>query len=156
LARRANLRKHLPIRTESHTPASTCSQPDFLASHSAKPGSDEARKMTALWPEMLRVISEAKPRWVLGENVAGLDGLGLDDCISDLESLGYEVAPPLEIPACAVEAHPKPNLDCGQLPMWREAGSCELTPLTCGRAAAHLGRQAMFPNRCRERGNFDA
>lgn len=57
-----------------------------------------------LWPEMLRVIKESKPRWIIGENVAGLDGLGLDDCISDLESIGYEVAPPFEIPACAVDA----------------------------------------------------
>lgn len=57
-----------------------------------------------LWPEMLRVIRTVQPAWVLGENVAGLDGLGLDDCISDLEASGYEVAPPLEIPACAVDA----------------------------------------------------
>jgi len=57
-----------------------------------------------LWPEMLRVISEGLPDWVLGENVIGLDGMGLDQCISDLESLGYEVAPPLEIPACSVGA----------------------------------------------------
>lgn len=57
-----------------------------------------------LWPEMFRVIREANPAWIIGENVAGLDGLGLDDCISDLESIGYEVAPPLEIPACAVDA----------------------------------------------------
>jgi DNA (cytosine-5)-methyltransferase 1 len=57
-----------------------------------------------LWPEMFRVIRTVKPRWIIGENVAGLDGLGLDDCISDLESIGYEVAPPLEIPACSVDA----------------------------------------------------
>jgi DNA (cytosine-5)-methyltransferase 1 len=57
-----------------------------------------------VWPQMLRVISEAKPSWVLGENVVGIDGLELDNCISGLEAIGYEVAPPLEIPACAVDA----------------------------------------------------
>ena len=62
-----------------------------------------------LWPEMLGVISESKPRWVISENVDGLDGLGLDDCISDLEALGYEVAPPLEIPAGALNAAQQRN-----------------------------------------------
>ena len=61
-----------------------------------------------LWPSMLRVIREARPDWVLGENVGGLitwsGGLVLEGIVADLEAEGYEVAPPLVIPAVAVNA----------------------------------------------------
>lgn len=57
----------------------------------------------ALWTEMRRVTEDVRPRWVLGENVAGFVGMGLDDCLSDLEALGYAVWP-VVIPACAVGA----------------------------------------------------
>jgi DNA (cytosine-5)-methyltransferase 1 len=56
-----------------------------------------------LWPEMLRVISQARPTWVVGENVAGIIGMELDRVLSDLEGEGYAVQP-LVIPACAVDA----------------------------------------------------
>lgn len=58
-----------------------------------------------LWPETLRVISELGPYWVLIENVAGIDGLALDEILSNLEEINYETAPPLEIPACVFGAH---------------------------------------------------
>lgn len=54
-----------------------------------------------LWPEMLRIVSIIKPSWILAENVAHLEGFALEQVVSDMEALGYEVAPPLEIPACA-------------------------------------------------------
>ena len=57
----------------------------------------------AIWPEMLRVIREAKPAWIIGENVAGIVTMELDNILSDLEVLGY-AAWPLVIPACAVDA----------------------------------------------------
>jgi len=57
----------------------------------------------AIWPEMLRVIREAKPTWIIGENVAGIVTMELDNILSDLESVGYS-AWPLVIPACAVDA----------------------------------------------------
>jgi DNA (cytosine-5)-methyltransferase 1 len=56
-----------------------------------------------LWPEMARIVSEVRPRWVLGENVAGLISMGLDQCLSDLEDLGYD-ARAVVVPACAVGA----------------------------------------------------
>lgn len=56
-----------------------------------------------LWPEMLRVINEARPAWVLGENVPGIIPMELDNVLSDLERIGYACRP-FVIPACAVDA----------------------------------------------------
>lgn len=86
-----------------------------------------------LWPEMLRVIDEVRPTWVIGENVAGItsmvqpgevinvenhsDLFGEDNytieteraeyvietVCRDLEGIGYSVQPFI-IPACAVGA----------------------------------------------------
>ena len=56
-----------------------------------------------LWPEMLRVIREARPAWIIGENVAGIVNMALDQVHTDLEAEGYEVES-LIIPACAVDA----------------------------------------------------
>lgn len=56
-----------------------------------------------LWPEMLRVIEELRPTWVLGENVVGIVRLALDQVLSDLESKGYATIP-IIVPACSVNA----------------------------------------------------
>lgn len=54
-----------------------------------------------LWPEFFRLIKEIKPRWVIGENVAGFVTMALDDVLHDLESEGYETQSFI-IPASAV------------------------------------------------------
>jgi DNA (cytosine-5)-methyltransferase 1 len=46
-----------------------------------------------LWPEMLRIITQAKPSWVICENVHGHVRLGLDKVLHDLEGLSYSVQP---------------------------------------------------------------
>ena len=56
-----------------------------------------------LWPEMFRIIQEANPTWIIGENVAGLINMELEEAIIDLENYGYEVQP-LVIPACSLDA----------------------------------------------------
>lgn len=69
------------------------------------------RKGTAdnryLWPEMLRVIREICPRWVVGENVLGIvswdGGLVFEQVHADLEAAGYEIQA-FVLPACSVGA----------------------------------------------------
>lgn len=56
-----------------------------------------------LWPEMLRVIREIRPSWVIGENVPGIVNLALDTVLSELEDVGY-TGQAFIIPACGVDA----------------------------------------------------
>lgn len=56
-----------------------------------------------LWPEMLRIVDEVRPRWIVGENVAGLASLGLDSVLFDMEASGYTCQTVL-LPACSVGA----------------------------------------------------
>jgi len=56
-----------------------------------------------LWPEMLRIIKATRPRFVIGENVAGHITLGLDTVLSDLAREDY-TARAFVIPACAKDA----------------------------------------------------
>ena len=60
-----------------------------------------------LWDEMLRIIQDCKPRWVIGENVVGLininQGILFEQVQTDLEKEGYSVQS-VVIPACAKNA----------------------------------------------------
>lgn len=63
-------------------------------------GTDDPRH---LWPEMLRVIKQARPIWVVCENVEGHITNGLDSVCNDMEAEGYKVQS-FVIPACAIGA----------------------------------------------------
>ena len=60
-----------------------------------------------LWPEMLRIIREVAPTYVVGENVRGLvnwsDGMVFEEVCADLEAEGYDVQPFI-LPAASVGA----------------------------------------------------
>jgi DNA (cytosine-5)-methyltransferase 1 len=76
-------------------------QPFSTASSGKRTGKKDNRW---LWPQMSRVVEEIRPNWVVAENVVGIANMALGQVVSDLEALNYEVAPPLEIPACSVGA----------------------------------------------------
>jgi DNA (cytosine-5)-methyltransferase 1 len=67
-------------------------------------GTDDDRY---LWGETIRIVSEQKPRWFIGENVEGIiniqNGLVFRQIKDDLESQGFEVQS-LIIPASGVGA----------------------------------------------------
>lgn len=74
-------------------------------SHAGKQGGTADDRY--LWPEMLRVIRETRPSFVVGENVAGLlsmdGGAVFEQVCTSLEDEGYAVQPFI-IPAIAVGA----------------------------------------------------
>lgn len=67
-------------------------------------GTEDSRH---LWPEMLRIIREVAPKYVVGENVRGIinwsGGMVFEQVCADLEAEGYEVQPYL-LPACGKNA----------------------------------------------------
>ena len=109
-----------------------------------------------LWPEMLRVIHELRPAWVLGENVPGIVSLALDTVLSDLESEGY-TSQTFIVPACGVDApHKRERIAilaysvnrCGSVRWIREFQDAE----EAGRERPDLrsGAQAALPGQWRE------
>lgn len=73
-----------------------------FSSAGKRKGEDDERH---LWPQMLRVIKEVSPRWVVGENVAGIINLDrgrpFRRIVDSLENEGYTVEC-FDIPAYSV------------------------------------------------------
>jgi len=88
------------IRTVNLISGGDPCQPHSLANKSRKGTKDER----FLWPELLRLIKEFRPNWVVNENVAGSISNGVVfKKVSDLEQEGYYCTV-FSVPAFAVGA----------------------------------------------------
>jgi len=90
-----------------------------------------------LWPEALRVVRDTRPRWFLGENVAGIISVELDQVLSDLEAADY-TATAFSIPAVALDApHGRPR--------WWVVGNSNSAPTDAHTApsSSDAGREAI-------------
>jgi DNA (cytosine-5)-methyltransferase 1 len=118
-----------------------------------------------LWPEMLRVIRECRPHWVVAENVSGLIRMELDKVLTDLEMEGYTCRT-FHIGAVGVNAPHRrmrvwivANCTNGRLSKrWpkREDGKNGQIRETGGNNAPQAdsdARDADFPEAARQRGN---
>ena len=56
-------------------------------------GAGISGERSGLWKEMLRLIKEVKPVWVIAENVPALRSRGADEVLADLEGAGYAAWP---------------------------------------------------------------
>jgi len=72
----------------------------FSTANRNRRGLDDER---SLFPEMLRIVDEIRPSWVIGENVMGFKTLGLDSLLIELEKINYTTRTFI-IPACGVSA----------------------------------------------------
>ena len=68
--------------------------PCQVFSNAGKKEGHKDKKGRYLWPEMVSIIEQILPRFVIGENVRGFVNMpmGLPRSVNDLESIGYRVA----------------------------------------------------------------
>lgn len=119
-----------------------------------------------LWPQMLRVIGEIQPTYIVGENVFGItnwnDGLVFEQVQVDMENKGYEVQSFI-LPACGVNApHERArvwfiansNMQHGSLPekQWtkRSAGNTNINRLSKRGSITHTTTDRGFSERYAE------
>ena len=74
----------------------------FSQANANREGTDNS-KGRDLWPQMYRIISSLKPKWVIGENVSGFATfpMALERTATDLETSGYQTVC-FNIPACSI------------------------------------------------------
>lgn len=97
-----------------------------------------------LWPEMVRVIKELRPTWVIGENVPGIVNMALDEVLDSLGANGYETQSFI-IPACGVGAWHKRARVCVLAHLIGERDGVSRTPENvgspCENRASDRGRE---------------
>ena len=98
-----------------------------------------------LWPEMLRVIAQAEPTWVICENVYGHITLGLDSVLHDLEALGYATQP-FVIPALAAGANH--NRERVFIVAYSASNGCDESPTARSYEAANDNSQSWQEENC--------
>ena len=76
-------------------------QPFSQSNTRSRKGVEDSRY---LWPEMFRIIGEARPSYVVAENSPDIEKFALEQVQSDLDSEGYDSVP-VEIPAAGVGAN---------------------------------------------------
>lgn len=101
-------------------------------------GKDDTRH---LWPQMLRIILEISPKWIVGENVFGIvnwdGGLVFNEVQTDLEIAGYEVQPYV-LPASGINA-PHKRDRCFFIAHTRVGGDSRNTREISGKAKKNDG-----------------
>lgn len=53
-------------------------------------GAGLSGERSGLWYEMLRIVEDTRPKWLIAENVAVLRKRGLDKCLAGLAEIGYD------------------------------------------------------------------
>ena len=76
---------------------------DVSVGHTWKAAQGLGGERSGLWSEIVRLVDEIRPRWVIVENVAALRPRGLAQCMQDLWSIRYDAEWHI-IPASAVGA----------------------------------------------------
>jgi DNA (cytosine-5)-methyltransferase 1 len=74
---------------------------DISVGHTWREARGLQGERSGLWSEIVRLVDDIRPQFLIAENVAALRGRGLTQCLQDLWSVGYDAEWHI-IPAAAV------------------------------------------------------